>query len=232
MVGWCLNSETSANLKYTKLAFKLATEGIIQFASIFSGIFAVWVGRKYRPILWYYVLSSFVFDINGFVLKFFTIEWRWGSNMFFLTEFVLVSLFFIHEVFPPKYRNASLLLLFLISSYFAAHTTVNSIVRANYADAAILYGIFIFYSIFGLTKVIKEIEFVMVEHNPLFIFSVAFLLYSSGIFIIFLFENKLIYLDRKLINNLWAFVHNPLNIIKNIMIGYGLIMINKSRWHR
>jgi hypothetical protein len=99
----------------------------------------------------------------------------------------------------------------------------------NFTDASLLYGMYIMYSLVGLYKVITEIEYVMVERNPLFIVSVAFLLYASGNFIIFLFENNVLLMNKELKSGLWLYIHNPLNILKNFMLGYAFLLIKKGK---
>jgi hypothetical protein len=203
---------------------------LLLYISNLSAIPAVWIGRKKRPVIWLYALCSLVFDLNSLILKHFHINWGWCSNLFFLLEFALISLFFIREVFPVRHRTAGFIVSSAASLYFIIHTTLLSIFKANYVDAAILCGIMLSFCFYGLTRVIKEIEFVMIEDNPLFIFCIAILLYASGNFIILLFENKLLLLNEELIKALWKNVHNPLNILKNLLIAYGLLLTNRSKW--
>lgn len=223
-----LTSEMMSAILYPTSALKTAK--ILLYISNLSAIPAVWIGRHKRPVLWFYALCSLLFDLNSLFLKYFQINWRGCSNLFFLLEFVLFSLFFIRDVIPDRYRSTGYLISAIASIYFIIHTILLSVFKANFVDAAILYGIMLGYCIYGLTRVIKEIEFVLIEDNPLFIFCIAILLYCSGNFIILLFENKLLIHNEKLIKELWKNVHNPLNILKNLLIAYGLYLTNKRQW--
>lgn len=202
---------------------------IILWLSNFSALFAVWIGRKEKSVIWLYAFSSLVFDINGFVLKAFDIERLWASNLFLLVEFVLLSLFFMPLVFPTRYHKNSKWIIALVAIYFVIHTFMLSVWKPNYVDASVLYLFYIFYCICGLYKVIRDIEFVLVERNPLFIFCIAILLYASGSLIILLFENDLLHTQKEFIYALWKLIRNPLNIIKNLLIAYGFVLIKRNK---
>lgn len=205
---------------------------IPQYLSSLSGLPAVIAGRRVRPAIWYCVLVSFFCDILGWALKAASIPRMWLSNAFFLLEFIAISWFFISEIARPRVRGLAYSLAVLTGSYFVISTIDRGVLNANYADAALLYAIYIYYALVGLHKVIQEIEYVMVERNPLFIFCIAILLYSSGSFFIFLFEHVMLISLGKLVDVLWVYVHNVLNIIKNLLIAYGLFLIAKKPWVR
>jgi len=205
---------------------------VLIYLSTLSGLPAVMVGRNKRSAIWLYVLLSFIFDVNGTVLRIMNIPRFWASNLFFLVEFLCFSCYFIGAICPQKYKKVAYYLTGAMVLYFVIHTSMKSIWHTNFVDGAILYGIYIFYCLCGLAKVIQEIEYVMIERNPTFIFCVAILLYASGSFIILLFENKLLYLENGLILSLWLYVRNPLNIFKNLLIAYGFILMNKNKWVR
>jgi hypothetical protein len=201
---------------------------IILWFSVLSPLCPIWTGRKDKSILWYYALACLVFDINSLVLKAFQIERLWTSNLFFLAEFILISSYFNQYVFEKKYKKRTIIVLILIAVYFVIDTILNSVLKPNYIDAAILYCLYILFSIFGLYRVMKTIEFLSIEKSPLFIFCIAFLIYASGSFIIFLFEYEVLQIDKAFISAMWQFVRNPMNILKNLLIGYGFVLMNKK----
>ena len=200
---------------------------ILLYLSNLSALLAVWTGRRERTVIWLYALLSFIFDMNGYVLNALDIERKWASNIFFLVEFVLISTYFIREVFPG-YKKALRIIVAVISLYFVVHTCMKSVWVSNYVDAAIMYELYIFFSICGLYKVMQEIKYVMVERNPLFIFCIAFLLYASGSLFIFLVGNDFLQTERDFIIGIWKLVRNPLNIVKNLLIAYGLLLIRRN----
>jgi len=157
-----------------------------------------------------------------------SVKWR-CANLFLLIEFILVSVYFIPLIERSKLKTIAYAVAGLMCVYYIAHTLSGTIYKVNFTDASLLYGMYIVYSLAGLYKVITEIEFVMVERNPLFIISVAFLLYASGNFIIFLFENNVLNMNTGLKSGLWLYIHNPLNILKNFMLAYAFILIDKRK---
>ncbi len=194
---------------------------VILYLSNLSSVIPIWTGRRSRSIIWYYVWASFIADVVSFILGLRHIKWHWLSNLFLLVEFFIVSYFFTQQIEDGKTKKAVQLVLLMVMAGFAVHT--------NFKGAAVLYGIFLVFGIAGLYKVIKEIEFVQVERSPLFVLCVAFLLYGSGIFILLLFENELIVINKHFIVSLWRYLHNPLNIIKNILIGYALYLESNAK---
>lgn len=182
--------------------------------------------------MWYCVSASFFCDVLGLALKIAHVPRLWLSNVFFLMEFIAISCFFIAEIARPHVRGLAYSLAILTGGYFIISTLEKGMLTGNYAAAALLYAIYIFYALSGLHRVIQEIEYTMVERNPRFIFCVAILLYSSGSFIIFLFEHVMLLSLGKLVDMLWIYVHNILNIVKNLLIAYGLVLISKEKWVR
>ncbi|KAA5534507.1 hypothetical protein F0919_07755 [Taibaiella lutea] len=146
-----------------------------------------------------------------------------------MVEFLLLSSYFYQYVFEKKYRKQILIVLSLVAVYFVVDTCVHSILQPNYIGAAIFYSLYILFAVFGLYKVLKGIEYLMIEKSPLFIFCIAFLIYASGSFIILLFEHELRETNKEFIKFMWCYVRNPMNILKNLLIGYGLILMNKNK---
>jgi len=173
---------------------------------------------------------SFLCDLLGLALKVAHIPRLWLSNLFFLLEFMAVSWFFVSEISHSRVRGLAYSLVILVGGYFIISTLQGGVLTANYTAAALFYAIYIYYALAGLHKVIQEIEYTMVERNPLFVFCVAILLYSSGSFIIFLFEHIMQLSHGRLVDLLWVYVHNMLNIIKNLLIAYGLVLTGKRQW--
>lgn len=204
---------------------------IIAYLSNLSAVPAILAGYKRKGLLWLYVVSSFFFDIVSFVLKYLEIGFSWSSNFFFLTEFVLLSLYFTNQVFNKKTRFKSRLFITLAAIYFIIHTLFTTkLYSVNYGDTAYFYGIFILFSIIGMYKLLNEATIIPIERSPLFIFCVAILIYASGSFIIILYENELLKTDEKFIKYAWIFIRNPLNIFKNLLLYYVFVLM-KNKWH-
>lgn len=202
---------------------------IIAYLSNLSALPAIWVGVRKKGLLWLYVLSSFVFDINSLILKQLGVNFAWSSNLFFLTEFVLLGSYFINNTLEYKIRFTARIFLTAIAIYFVVDTLYRlGLNKVNYIDTAYLYAIYILFSIVGMYKLLTTAVIESIEKSPLFVFCVAILIYASGSFIIILYENELLVTDEKFIKYAWVFIRNPLNIFKNLLICYVLMLRNNK----
>lgn len=141
---------------------------------------------------------------------------------------MLLSEFIISQAIPVRFRTALRYSSYFLGFLFVSRTVHFSIDIVNYADAAILFGLYVIGTLFAMFKVTQEIEFLKIERSPLFIFSAGFLLYVAGSLIILLFKTYLDKAASQLLRDLWV-VHNILNILKNLAIAYCLILLNKKR---
>lgn len=207
----------------------MTAAAIVLYLSVLSPLIPVWTGRKIKNEIWYYALACFIFDVNALILKALHVERLWASNLFFLVEFILVSCYFHQYVFDKKFRKQVLIVLGLVAAYFVVDTCWHSVLKPNYVGAGLFYCFYILFAVVGLYKVMKETEYLMIERSPLFIFCVAFLIYASGSLIIFLFEHEILKNDKEFTYIMWLFVRNPMNILKNILIGYGLALPVKKK---
>lgn len=202
---------------------------MLSVISNLSAIPAIWIEREKRSVLWFYMLFSFLIDTYAFVLVQLEKELHWLSNIFILIEFFLVTVYFIRNVFPERWAGTLYICVTIISACFIINTYRLSIWKTNLHDAALFHALYIIYCLYGLYKVISEIKFVMIESNPLFIFCTAILLYASGNFVYFLFDSELVKIYKDEVTELWKIWHNPLNTLKNALIGYGLWISRKSK---
>lgn len=201
---------------------------IVTYSSNLSAIPAAVTGARKKGLLWLYVLSSLVFDINSFVLKSMGIKFMWASSLFFLVEFILLSIFFAKTLLQKQAIKYAQIAIALLAVYFIVHTiyTVGT-EKVNYIDTSIFYALYILMSTIGLYKLLQTAGVVPIEKSHLFFFYVAILIYASGSFIILLYENELLETDRKFIVYAWVFIRNPLNIFKNLLIYYALRLSEK-----
>ena len=202
---------------------------IIGYLSNLSSIPGILVGFKRKGLLWLYVLSSFLFDINSFILKQLKIPFAWSSNSFLLLEFIILTCYFINiTINRQKQRNAYSFVT-LAALAFVIHTLYKYEWNAvNYHGASYFYAGYILFSMAGMYKLLNEPMNISIERSPIFVFCVAILIYSSGSFIIILYENELLMTDEKFIKYAWIFIRNPLNIFKNLLIYY-MFTLTKSK---
>jgi hypothetical protein len=201
---------------------------IIYYCSLLSPLLAIWTGRRLRISLWYYALACFVADILSFFLKRIGSSHSIVSNLFILVEFLLVTYFFKTSLWGEKYRKPYWLVVGILSAFFIVGSVFKEISATisyqayNYIEASMFYFIYILLSLLGFYKIMKEASIGRLEQSPLFFACVAFLLYASGTFLIFLFNDLATAHDRNLYASIWIYFFRPLNIIKNVLLAYCL----------
>lgn len=83
----------------------------------------------------------------------------------------------------------------------------------------------------GFFRVIRSNQPVQILEDPFFIFCAGFLLYAAGNFLVMLYQDPLHYTknanDKALAKNLW-YIHNALNIIKNLAFYYHFWLRRKN----
>mgnify|MGYP001247328562 CR=1 FL=1 len=207
---------------------------IFKFASNISHIFPIIFGRRTKPILWWYTVMCLFFDLGTFLLKKSNLHVPGIENTFLIVEFCLISVFYrqLYRVNATYYATFAIgILLFLIHTIFIRpyNTSIPfDVFRVNLSAGAIFYLYYIIYSIAGFYKQIKEPEQDFIEHSSFFWVNVAFLVYASGVFFIFLFAQIIEVQDYNMISLLWNYLFCSLNIIKNIFLAKALAVDNGS----
>lgn len=201
---------------------------IIVIISNLSALPAIWVGRKDRYILWYYALACFVADLTSFSLKQIHIPHVAVSNLFFITEFILITSYFKNVFLGKKYQQLIIVIqaiiaaLFLYNSYTITAVDGDTSKNYNYAFTSVFFVIYIIFSLGGLFKIMKEANVAKIEQSPLFLSCIAFLLYASGALLIFLAKDEIVRIDKQFYSIIWPFFFMPLNITKNILVAFSL----------
>lgn len=195
--------------------------------SIFSGVAALWLGRKERGLLWYYVLASFGADIIGLALlmRWLPLPRFWQSNLFLLVELLLVSHYLIRHSMTGGMRQIASGLSFSIGIFFILNTVLQketflkSVTTLNYTGAGVLYTFLVFLLIWVFYKIITEIVVAKIEQSALFIFSSAMLLYVAPSMIIMLGWEDL-KRESPVLYEALRDLRLVLNILKNLAIAY------------
>lgn len=68
-----------------------------------------------------------------------------------------------------------------------------------------------------------------IEESPFFVFCAGFFLYIAGSFLIMLLVTNLSSSNRALLDSLWSYVHDALNIVKNASIAFCLHLYAKKQ---
>lgn len=204
---------------------------LIMILSNVSPLPAIIAGRRYRNVLWYYMLACIIADVSDLVVKYMVVSsYAIVTNLFLLVEFVLISYYFVTTLWNNK-KIHIVIPLFLIAAFYIYNTVVGmlygdrSAVVAytyNYLEASLFYITYIIFSLLSLFRVMQKVDEVRLERSPLFLSGVAFLLYASGALFLLLFKDLIVQADVRLFGNLWIYFFLPLNIIKNLLIAVSL----------
>lgn len=207
--------------------------GVIKYGSNFSHLLPIYAGKRDKPVLWWYALTALGFDLTSMFLKQFAKGLPGQGNLFLLIEFLFIS-FYYKRFLNKKYVSllSGLLVTFFIIHTFFFRTELNfsdfSILKLNLFGGSVFYLAYIVFAIAGLHKIIKQLTPDFIEHSSFFWVNVAFLVYASGVFFIFLFAQIIEVQDYNMISLLWNYLFCSLNIIKNIFLAKALAVDNGS----
>lgn len=156
------------------------------------------------------------------------------ENLFLVVEYCFISFYYI-RLFGVRsfYAIISLLLLVLFFTHtiFARNNDWSSaehIFRVNLLAGSLFYLWYMISAMAGFYKLIRHPKEDFIEHSDFFWVNVAFLIYASGVFFIFLYAEIIEAQNYKMISLLWNYLFCSLNIIKNIFLAKALSVENGS----
>ncbi len=203
---------------------------VILYVSIFSALPAVWLGRKQRGLLWLYVLASLTCDVVPLILSdAFSIETRVPGNLFAILELLLVGLYFGQSFWNRPLRRAVFVTTILLTTVLSVSTwqVIEADTEWRNQAQAVSQTFLLLLCIGGLLAVIRNAEEQKIERSQLFLVSASMLLYLAYSMLLMLFTDQFIEAPQALRMKLWA-VHNLLNILKNLAIGYSFFLAQKQ----
>jgi hypothetical protein len=197
---------------------------ILFVISLLSPLAAMLLGWKQRyTLLWFYPATGLFIDILSTLLKIGGLNHQWPANIFALSEFIFISLFYKKYIFE---KNKSFrTLIFLIALLFSIQTIFRSVLDFNTFGYSLLCIIYIFYGLYGFYKIVKEARPISLTNSFFFWINAAVFLYATSVFILLLFRYFLQRNDPNLFNNLWTTFFFVINIQRYLLVGIGM---NKS----
>ncbi len=203
---------------------------IIYYISIFSPLLPLAVGlRKRNTLLWYYAMVGCSFDIASLLIRTYskhngiTADLAIAENVFLILEFVLISAYYRNKVFKNK-KLFPVVTGILILLYILSNIPGNTL-RLNLIGGAIFDFSCIVYAIIGFHSLLNTREVIFLDKSSFFWVNVAFLIYCTGNFLVFLFAGYLHTKDASFLASLWIF-HNILNILFSILIAISFMKRN------
>jgi hypothetical protein len=197
--------------------------------SICSPLFPLFIGIKNKTytLLWFYPLTGFVFDVLISILKRgFVVNYQWPTNIFVLIEFLIISALYNEKIF--KRNKIFYVYVVLHGLYFITRTISKSVLIFNMYDAGFFALSYIIYSILGFYTILIKQETIQLEKSAFFWLNIAFIVYASGVFFLFLFKEYFRKVNLELYLLLWGNIFCLLNTFKYILIGIALICLNKA----
>lgn len=202
---------------------------VIKYTSNLSHLLPIWCGRKHKSLLWWYAMTGLVFDLSSFVLRILEIRVPGQANLFLVIECCFISMYYKKRVFAnPKWFRwyvAVLLLFFMVHTLFLRHydpAKPFDQYRMNLEGGALFCLHYIVYAIIGLYRMIQKPDIGYLGKSELFWSNIAFLIYASGVFFIFLSQDIILTYDKTVMILLWGYIFCSFNIVKNVLIAKSL----------
>lgn len=191
--------------------------------SIFSPLLSVVAGwNKKGSLIWIYALCALFFDAftSLYLKRVLQVNVQWSANLFVLLEFLLISFYYKERIF--KNKAVFYIILVLFSVFFVVTTLYFSPFVFNLFGASFFCLAYITYTIYAFYLMLQKKEILFLHRSASFWVNVAFLIYSSGTFLLFLSKDYLMTTDARFFMRLWSIVFVSLNITKHVLLAFGL----------
>jgi hypothetical protein len=179
--------------------------------------------KKWRSILWAYMLVSVVMDAAmTFVLPPVYTYKMVPVHLFILFELVFITLYF-RQHFKGIGKTFLLAFMAIAAVGYVAHSFNNSILLINGVGLTVLYGIYFILGLIGLYLMLKEQVVMQLETSEFFWVNGAIILYAAGHFILFLFHDYLLRTQqRDVLGYFWLTLHCSLNVIYRLLLAVAI----------
>jgi hypothetical protein len=206
-----------------------SVRNVLVTISILSPLGPIIAGIKRRSeILWWYAIADFTADITGAFLRYglHSPYFALAGNIYTELEFLLVTLAYMKLL---NLRPTIVIPYLIIGSllYFLQLAKTPLFVSETFAYAVFLFS-FLLLSLFGFYTILREKKIVFIEKSKFFWVNVAFLIYSSGDFILLIFTDYLRNYNDKLYIILFSTFFLIINILKNSFLGVALSRNNNE----
>lgn len=187
-----------------------------QVAIVFTTLTLIVGHKQYRSYLWWYMFASLMADcITTYILMPYGFNRGWPANLFMLSEFVFLSLYIKQFINAKKLFGVFIIVGFTVLCW---RIVSQSVLNFNIRDMWILHLIYLAYGFTGFYILLKAEQPKPLETQAYFWVNVMFILYYSGIFVLFLFTQYLVKEDREALKILWPVVLSSLNILQRILL--------------
>jgi len=135
----------------------------------------------------------------------------------------LICLFLLYLRLLQRKENYWYVVLSLLAGFMIVDTLVNQkLNQFNNMAWGMNVSILIFFGLWYYYRLYESAEQIYIEQFPMFFINAGFLIYASGSFFTYLFGWKILSKDAiGLFHNAWL-IQSIANLIKNLVIAYGL----------
>lgn len=195
---------------------------ILFYLSLCAPLLTISIGWDKKNQIWTYALIALLFDlfISVFLKTLMKTNQEWAGNIFLLIDFIMVSWYY------KKYIFKSAVLFYSITGSLVVFFIINTMMHSwhvfNLFAASFFCLSYIIYAVAGFYQIMKVQEMVFLHQSSFFWTNVAFLIYASGNFMLFLSKDFLMETDRPFFVQLWSVIFLSLNISKHVFLAIGI----------
>lgn len=176
--------------------------------------------------LWVFCLCSFMWDYFSVILKFhFDYNIIWLGNCWTIVEFITIS-YFISSALMLSRKATFGLIIGGIAIYFLLFSPFN-FNEWNAFGSALFSLLYIVLSILVFRKLMLDLESKNILHSFTFWVTLAFFMYASLNFFVFVMMKTIHSSDPKTFGKIWTLVFTTSNITKNVLISIGFSYLTK-----
>ncbi len=174
------------------------------------------IPREIAALRWL-LIAGLISDVTQRTLGILKQDNAWPGDIFMVIQFTILL-----YIFSLQFeRKAIFIVLYSVAVSFCTIVLIlekgAALIRSSALDGLVLITV----SIAFFYKLLSELKVTHIHRLPILWIAFATLLYYSGNFFVFLARNYLEQ-DPKTLMFFWMWVHNSLNIIKNILFAIAL----------
>jgi len=152
-------------------------------------------------------------------------------RIFLVSEFTLISFVFRYNINSLVVKKIMAIAPFLFFAFSVYDFIISKPGNFSFVPLAVECLILIIYIIYFFFEKIQINTSIPLYTTYIFWFAVAFILYSSGNFFLFLYSNAFSSAERKSIvfNNQYTLIYSTFTVLKNVFLCIGILLTQKKK---
>lgn len=148
------------------------------------------------------------------------------QRVFVALEFSFISILFYYNIQAPYFRKLILILIIPFLVYSVYDFIISERTFFNYYIVVVECLLFLLYIIYFFFEKIKIDTIIPIYQTSIFWIAIAFFIYSSGNFFLFLYKNTS--KNDENFQHQYTIIYSSFTILKNILICIGLSIKDRS----